>query len=289
LVAKKAAGVAGAAAGGAAGGFFNNPGVIAIVGIAITLITTLLIFRKDIGEFFSGFGQIEFPEITFPSFPDITFPSFPDITFPKFPTFEFPEFPTFELPTFELPPFFGGGGGAPPTGPPLVPIECECGTAIVQDEFGNITQTCIECAAIPEPGDPGFIGPVQPDEPFMLPEIPFEEEPMIGPTLPPGFVGGGPSFEGGTIFETPLENLTLNQIIEMGLAETASEAASLQAEAIGFTPEEEAFLGQQGTIGGISIMEPTGPAVSDPSVAGLTPEEIFAQLFGNVQNPDFGA
>jgi len=118
LVAKRVAGVAGAAAGGAAGGFFGNPATIAALGIFITIVTSLLIFRKDIGNFFGGLGQIELPdinlpEITFPTFefPTFEFPSLPDITFPtfdfEFPEITFPEFPTFEFPDFSN--LFGGG------------------------------------------------------------------------------------------------------------------------------------------------------------------------------------
>lgn len=90
MVAKRVAGVAGSAAGG----FFNNPGVVAILGIAITVITSLLIFRKDIGSFFSNLGSVEFPEI---NLPDINFPTF------EFPTFEFPSLPDITFPTFEFP------------------------------------------------------------------------------------------------------------------------------------------------------------------------------------------
>ena len=85
-------------------------------------------------------------------------------------------------------------------------------------------------------------------------------------------------------FETPIEFLSLNQIIEMGLAETASEAASLRAEAIGFTPEEESFLTQgEVDVGGFVAGGPS--AVSDPVFEGLTAEEIALRLTGgNISN-----
>jgi len=164
--------------GQAAGGFFgalaNNPGIVAIAGIAITVVTTLLIFRKDIANFFSGFGQVELPDITFPSLPDITFPtfefpSFPDITFPtfEFPTFEFPDF-NIEFPTFEFPDIFGGGGGGDPDLPPGFqpnpefeddptmflppdPVEDIPGVTVTETETETGTLFSVEIGGQPEP------------------------------------------------------------------------------------------------------------------------------------------
>ena len=128
------------------------------------------------------------------------------------------------------------------------------------------------------PGDP--FEPEQVNIPEILPPV------TVAPGIeaPAGFEGGGPSFMGGTINETPIENLSLNQIIEMGLAESATEAANLQAIAMGFTQEEEMFLNQGPTdVGGFMSGGP--PAVSDPQFGGLSPEEIFAQLVGgNINN-----
>jgi len=97
------------------------------------------------------------------------------------------------------------------------------------------------------------------------------------------FEGGGISFTGGSIFETPIENLSLSQIIDK-FNVTASQAANLKAIAQGFTPEEEAFLQGSQDIGGFF----TGfnpPAVSNTIFQGLTPEEIALQLTGgNISN-----
>jgi len=151
----------------------------------------------------------------------------------------------------------------------------------------------------------GLVGGVSP-EPTGQPAPPFSDaaifaadfpEPFvpIAPTpqpitVAPGlldqiiapFTGGGVSFEGGTIFETPIENLSLSQIIDKFMV-TASQAADIKAQAIGFTPEEEAFLGQGQEI------SPLGDIASMPSVTegfeGLTPEQIFLQLVGgNISN-----
>jgi len=185
LVAKQA----GQVAGGFVGGIANNPGIVAIAGILITVVTTLLIFRKDIANFFSGFGQL--PEITFPSLPDITFPTFefpelpslPDITFPtfEFPDITFPEFPTFEFPTFEFPNIFGEGdqdGGDLPPGfqenPEFVDdptmflppddIEEIPGVTVTETPTDTGTLFSVEIGQAPEPEpDPIISGPLDPD------------------------------------------------------------------------------------------------------------------------------
>jgi len=185
----------------------------------------------------------------------------------EFPTFEIPtfEFPTFEFPTFDFGGFFGGNGGdngldLPPdvedTGllTPEQREQCKCGTNIIQDIQGDVSETCISPCA-PEEGEDDFIGPTQcvdfpvigvgminsctgvitpfgeggfvgPPEP---PEEPEPDEPFQPPIdLPGGFEGGGPSFQGGTIFETNDCFLSLNQLtIKYGIS--ASAAANLKA------------------------------------------------------------
>jgi len=187
-------------------------------------------------------------------------------------TFEDVELPKFELPKFEFPTLdfsflfpkpplteaeqfdFSGleGGVSPePTGKPAPPFS---DAAIFAQDF-------------PEP----FV-PITPQQDFNVQTtIPDQQ-----------FFGGGISFEGGTVTETPIENLSLSQIIDKFMV-TASQAANIKAQAIGFTPEEQAFLNQGQEI------SPLGDVSSMPAVTegfeGLTPEQIFAQLVGgNIQN-----
>jgi len=247
------------------------------------------------------------PDITFPSFPDITFPSFPDITFPSFPEINFPEFPTIEFPSFFReegePASFGPFARESPGGQPIAP-----GLAGGLQE----RQRALREGQDPdEPQGPGFfeqfpfagsienvlgrlgdmLTPAQafaqerqgprPDLRFIAEAGPEPIDPQVQTTLDTGqqFFGGGTGFIGGFVTETPIEFLSLNQIIEMGLASSASEAASLRAEARGFTPEEEAFLNQGPVdVGGFIGGGP--PAVSDPQFEGLTPEEIALRLTG---------
>jgi len=243
MVIKQVSGAAGSGAGGFLGGFFNNPGVIIISAIAILL----LFFQGDIRKAFENLGKID---ITLPEFPEITLPEFPEITLPEFP--ELPDFGQIFADLFKM--FPGTSGGVLPLPPDventgLLTEEqraaCKCGTSIIQDIQGDVSETCLPCD-IPEEGDPDFIGPIQPEPPFMLPEIPEPEPPFEEPEpfeppieLPAGFVGAGPSFEGGTIFERDPCFMTLNEIIEAGLASSASEAANVKAIACSANVTEE--------------------------------------------------
>jgi len=268
--AKKGAAVAGSGAGGFAGGFFNNPGVIIIGALAVGLLFFGGDIRKAFGSLGENLGKVELPDITLPTinFPQITFP---DITFPSF-DIDFPDISaTFGAAGEQAGEFFAGlqeqfnqflegiggnGGGGLPLPPDVEDIgliedpatECPCGSNVVQDIMGDVSQVCIPCPSqpIPEPGDDDFIGPVQPDEPtddFSLDTF-FQDTPPItppsppGPTLPPGFTGGGPSFEGGSIFETNDCFLSLNQLINK-YGVSASQAANIKAIACTAQPGEQ--------------------------------------------------
>jgi len=176
-----------------------------------------------------------------------------------FSNFKLPSLPPSQPPLTEAEQFdFSGlvGGVSPePTGQPAPPFS---DAAIFAQDF-------------PEP----FV-PIAPT-PESVTVAPSLLDQIIAP-----FTGGGVSFEGGTIFETPIENLSLSQIIDKFMV-TASQAADIKAQAVGFTPEEQAFLGQGQEI------SPLGDIASMPAVTegfeGLTPEQIFLQLVGgNISN-----
>jgi len=101
------------------------------------------------------------------------------------------------------------------------------------------------------------------------------------------FSGGGVSFIGGSIFETPITaQSTLGFIIDK-LGVSASKAASIRAELIGFTPEEQAFLTPKVITPEGTIFDFTnqGTNVSDSQFQGLTAEQIVLRLLGgNIQN-----
>jgi len=165
--------------------------------------------------------------------------------------FENFEFPTFEFPTFEFPNIFGQPEPQPPTpGPisdpdfPLGGVETPEGCEILPN--GTIScptpPTFDVCDTFPELCTPPPIPPMDPglaDEPsdaeLFAQDFPGDtaipppsEAPFVPPvTLPPGFVGSGPSFEGGSITEIPLCNMSVGQIAaKFGIS--ASAAADMK-------------------------------------------------------------
>jgi len=296
MVLKRVSEAGGRGAGGFVGGILNNPGTVAILAI----VAALVIFRGDIRTFFgttipeaiSGIGSVELPDITLPeiNFPEITFPEFPDITFPDFPDF-----------TSIFEDFFAQFGGGPPPEPvpippgPVAPPGTPPGPGTTTEfppgcTFDPVTGI-IDC---PE-GGPTFDACAEfPD----LPQCQPQEEPIIppitpptppGPELPPGFVGGGPSFEGGIIFETNDCFLSLNQLInKYGIS--ASQAADIKAQACtaepGFQPTDIPEEFDPGTSTGSGIFgPPTGEEQIVIGGATLESEEKKAactscELFG---------
>lgn len=270
MVAKKAAGIAGSAAGGAAGGFFNNPGVIALAGIAITIVTTLLIFRKDISEFFGNLRLPEFPEINLPGLPDITFPTFefPDITFPEF---NFPEFPDINItfPEFNFPEF-------PTFGDP----------ERMDVPFGEDGQ---EIDVVP-----GF-GRDDPRRPTQEPEpIPGRDPALdLEPTDAELFARDFPEI----FVSVPDFSITgeRGDDIPFAVANVEETQAEFQERAGAFVevlPELTAFTSLPGSATDFirSQLSRESEDFGDALAAeARRSESIFAALFGNVQNPDFGA
>jgi len=307
-IAAKGGRIAGSGAGGFLTGVFSSPAGLGAIGI-ITLLGIIFIFREQIGKAIGGFGE-NIGKVELPSLPDITFPSLPDITFP---TFEFPDitFPKIEFPNITFPEFNIGDFGL---GDPVEAIGAAGETITnffgdLQEQFDNFISGVTPDAPLTEADQfdfSGLEGGVSPEptgqpappfsdaaifaEDFPEPFVPIQPEQDFGVTIAPslvgeteGFIGGGTSFEGGTIFETPIANLSLSQIIDKFMV-TASQAADIKAQAIGFTPEEEAFLTQGQEISPLGDVA-SQPAVSDPQFEGLTPEQIFAQLVGgNISN-----
>ncbi len=126
--------------------------------------------------------------------------------------------------------------------------ECQCGSSIVQDAFGNVNQQCKVCddggnaGAIDDqlpsldpsknvPDSGGFVGGIGGgllDFLGLTPAQKFVQDKIAQNQLPSGFTGGGPSFIGGSIFQTPIQNLTLSQIIDK-FNVSASQAANIKA------------------------------------------------------------
>jgi len=238
MVVEKVVSVAGRGAGSFLGGVFNNPGVVIVAAVGIAL----FVFKDKIGDFLGGLKFPEFPEIKFPdiTFPEFNFPDFPEIVLPPPPDLSFLDdfFKNFNL--------FGGGNQD--TGPPPPPTEivqevtaqCNENCSIVQDATGAVTITCV-CDGVEFSGmsDPTIDLPPEPDP---LPDIPPI---VIDPALdldPADFMGGGPSFIGGSIGQTPIT--TLFQVLSLFPGLSASGAANFLFSFAGILPSEALDLDQ---------------------------------------------
>jgi len=99
---------------------------------------------------------------------------------------------------------------------------------------------------------------------------------------PQQFTGGGIGFIGGSIFETPIANLTLSQIIDM-FNVTASQASNILAIAKDDFGDFDFGTNIGGILPGLPGIQ--GTNVSDPQFQGLTAEQIALFLTGgNIQN-----
>jgi len=244
-------------------------------------------------------------------FTNFEFPTF------EFPTFEFPnlfgngEEPTFSDEPSEEPTTLPGGPGI---GPVEFPEGCFINSQGLLDCPSPPTfDACAENPGLPQcqpeqPAGPSIIGggptdPICVDVPLITggsfntctgeftptstfigpPEPPSEPEPDVPfeppIDLPPGFTGGGPSFQGGTIFETDICNKSIGQIAaENGIS--ASAAADMKFQAC----ETSDFDFGTNTGSGFGPGDdPTGPIVTGGAT--LASEEqraacISCELFG---------
>jgi len=281
-------------AGSFIGGIFNNPGIVILGALAIGL----LFFQNDIKKAFASLGgslgDITLPEINLPTI------NLPTINLPEI------KFPEIKFPEIKLPSIFGNGLEQPQkmvedTG--LLSQEetlaCECGSTITQDAFGNVNNVCKVCAvkdtALPSldpalnvPITGGFVGGIGgglldflglTPTTFQTPAQEFVSN------LPGGFEvfqTPGSSFVGAQINPTPIQNLSLSQIIDM-FDVTASQAANIKAIA-----EDDFGDFDFGTnIGGVIPAQFGGfdVNVSSSQFEGLSASEIANILTGgNIQN-----
>jgi len=244
MVAKKAAGVAGSAAGG----FFNNPGaIVATLGVT-AIVALLLIFRKDISNFFgSTFGEAAVAgagaaiSSGFESAGENISNFFGNIELPSF------ELPSFELPSFELPSFefpsFPDIFGEPGTETTEDPSDfTDVGMAAARGERGLSADDLDETQF---PSEFSIVRELR-DEPFAVENV--EETQQEFQERSAAF---GEAFP-GTTFATSIDGEVPFEFTRQLARESEDFEDVLAREA-------------------------------------QRSESIFAALFGNVQNPDFGA
>jgi len=119
-------------------------------------------------------------------------------------------------------------------------------------------------------------------------DISEQKEAQIQNPFGQQFFGGGPSFIGGQVLETPIANLSLSQIIDR-FGVTASQAADIRARELDdfgdFDFGTNQGLGIGSIIPSISSFLSSSGAVSDSQFQGLSATEIALRLTGgNISN-----
>jgi len=229
-------------AGQFAGGILNNPGALAAIGIAVSIITTLVIFRNDIRNFFGttvpeaagqAFGEAAVAgagsaiSSGFESAGESITEFFTNI---ELPTFELPSF-DFTLPTIEFPSF-----------------EDVFGPSVDGDDF-----TDVGMAAARARQDGAGVEPS--DLISALPERESISAVELVPETQEGFQ------ERAGLFVEVLPEVTAFTSLPGSATDFVRRQLSRESEDFESVLEAEARRS----------------------------ETIFAGLFGNVQNPEFGA
>jgi len=182
--------------------------------------------------------------------------------------FEDFKFPTFDFSDFKLPDIFGFDV-TEPTGDPVDITETPAGQGRASNRGRTIPDLILDMNNLPR------------------------ENQNVQSQLRTGqqFFGGGPSFIGGAINETPIENLSLGQIIDR-FGVTASKARDIQARARNDFGDFNFGTNTGSGIGSVfanseinSVIANLGGNVSNPNFGGLSAQEIALRLTGgNVSN-----
>lgn len=240
MVAKQA----GQVAGGFAGGFFNNPGVVAGIGIIAAIGIPLLIFRKQIIEFFGrSFGEAAVE----------------------------------------------GAGAAISSG-------FESAGESVTNFFTNLEFPTFELPSLPE--IPGLPGPFVEEERMDVP-FPTEEDPERTIDIVPDVTGGRADRLRGVIGDEEPAGFPAAGSIVAGMREPFDIIEETQVEFqeragafVEALPEVTAFTSLPGSLTDLVRRQLSRESEDFEDVLAAEArrsETIFAGLFGNVQNPEFGA
>jgi len=281
------------------------------------------LFNLKLPDF--NFPDIKFPDIKFPdfSFPDFSFPDFefPDFTssfagfqeqFTNLFTGFQEQFDKFEFPV--IPPLFkdeddpttaGAGGGFGNDPRRQSTFDRDESGVLSQFELDNLRDIADDIEGLTPAQSFAFIERGVIPSGFevvdgILQQIMQQVQPVVQPVvqpqpvvsnLPSGFdlfVTPGSNVPGGFIFETPIANLSLSQIIDKFMV-TASQAANILAIAKDDFGDFDFGTNTGGGIGSILQNIPAlsglGGNVSDNQFQGLSAQEIANLLTGgNIQN-----
>lgn len=156
---------------------------------------------------------------------------------------------------------------------------------IIQDAMGNITKIFSGGQTILTPEGP----PLPPDRPLNLTQLAEQSRTIedFQAQQNPNFVNQG-GFVGGGIFDTPIENLSLSQIIDR-FNVTASQAANIKAESQNNFGDFDFGTNTGSGIGSVFSDPNLNPLidrgnVSNQQFAGLTATEIAQRLTGGIIN-----
>jgi len=305
------------------GGIANNPGIVilglALGGLLIFRKDITNFLDKGIGNI--TLPEIKLPDITFPefNFPEFNFPEFP--SFPDFSGI-FQGFQDqlssiagqvvdLQGAQVTIPPdtTVNPDGTVTSTTPPTIDLGTQDDLSTlfgelrpqVFDTLINIgvslplatdilsgAKTFEDLQVILQQANTGIFTQLQGtldilDQPVELPSVPIQPVSSFLLDDPQQFTGGGIGFIGGSIFETPIANLSLSQIIDM-FNVTASQASNILAIA----KDDFGDFDFGTNTGGLSLLNLpglSGSNVSDPQFQGLTPQQIALFLTGgNIQN-----
>jgi len=288
------------AAGGFLGGLFNNPGAL----IGLIALGGLLIFRKDITNFFQkgfdsigeSFGKVDvnLGDINLPGLPEIKFPDFSNI----FQGFQ-DQLSSIAGKTVDGITIPGDttvnpdGTVSSSTGPTFSLSDFEKQEALNQLELNRL-RSQLENALFDIPASEDISGA---EFTKAINEAEFrarQQDPIaaivenmnVQTQLDTGqqFQGGGPSFIGGSINETPIHLLSLGQIIDR-FNVSASAAADIRARSTpGFFDDFDFGTNTGSGIGTAGVIQNIG-SVSDSQFQGLSAQEIALRLTGgNISN-----
>jgi len=279
---------------------FPNTNLLLAVGGVIAAIFVIRELRSAGGDLQNALSGLKFPDINFPSFPEINFPSFPDI-FNIFPednasslageTIVTDDGTTITIPADNIVNPDGTVSGSPPT---MNLSEAARLEALRQLEL-NRQRSIAEQALSEIPASEDISGAElnaarnadefqrRLDQQAARTIQDFRDQQNIQTDIEGNqFSGGGISFIGGTVTETPIRFLSLGQIIDR-FNVSASRAADIRAQALNdfgdFDFGTNTFNDQ-----GIPELQNIG-SVSDQQFQGLTAEEIALRLTGgNISN-----
>jgi len=227
--------------------------VLVVAGLAGVAIASVFFLLRGAGQALEGF---EFPKIELPGLPDVSI-DLPDITFPTF------EFPTIEFPTFEFPDF----------GDPFAGIADFFGGLFGNGVIGNgVTGNGGDFTDVGMAGARGERG--------GTPEAVDDGIEQVGEFM------GFPTE--GSVVADPIGI----PFAVLNIEETQAEFQERSGAFVEALPEVTAFTSLPGAETDLVRSQLSRESEDFQMVLdeeARRSETIFAGLFGNVQNPDFGS